>query len=103
MDFESFDLKRSDVMEERLGKHSTLTHHLDRLVTGGLVERVRGRDDRRTSSAVLTARGRAHLRKTGRIAYRMDAEFRSLFSPSELATLRPCRERIVGKYGEAGL
>ena len=69
-------------------ENSTLTHHLDRLVALGLVERVRGRDDRRTYSAALTAKGRAHVRKTARLADEMDASFRSLFSKQELETLQ---------------
>jgi DNA-binding MarR family transcriptional regulator len=81
-------------------ENSTLTHHLDRLEAGGLVERVRSRDDRRMSATVLTTTGRAHLRKTGKLAEQMDAEFRDLFSGDELQTLRDCLRRIVDKYGE---
>ena len=93
------------VSQRELARHlgienSTLTHHLDRLEGGGLIERVRSRDDRRTSTTVLTPGGRAHLRKAGSLAAQMDAEFRSLFSGTELETFRECLHRIVEKYGE---
>jgi len=89
-------------LARRLGiEGPTLTHHLDRLTAEGLVERVRGRDDRRTSSAVLTAKGRAHLRKVVSFADQLDAEFRSLFTKSELQTLRDCLQRIIDHYGRS--
>lgn len=89
-------------LARRLGiEGPTLTHHLDRLTADGLVERVRGRDDRRTSSAVLTAKGRAHLRKAVSFADELDAEFRALFSNSELRTLRECLQRIIDHYGRS--
>ena len=92
------------VSQRELARHlgiegPTLTHHLDRLTADGLVERVRGRDDRRTSSAVLTTKGRAHLRKAVSFANQLDAEFRSLFSNSELQSLRGYLQRIIDHYG----
>jgi MarR family transcriptional regulator for hemolysin len=84
----------------RLGiEGPTLTHHLDRLGAAGLVERVRGRDDRRTSSAVLTAKGRAHLRKAMKHAGERDIRFRSLFDLKELEVLEKCLRRIIDHYG----
>src|ERR1700722_806187 len=62
-------------LARRLGiEGPTLTHHLDRLTADGLVERIRGRDDRRTSRTVLTTEGRAHLRKAVGVADRLDAD-----------------------------
>ena len=94
------------VSQRELARHlgiegPTLTHHLDRLTADGLVERVRGRDDRRTSSAVLTTKGRAHLRKAVSFANQLDAEFRSLFSNSELQSLRGYLQRIIDHYGRS--
>ncbi len=87
-------------LAQRLGiEGPTLTHHLDRLTSEGLVSRVRGVDDRRTSSAVLTPKGRAHLRKAVRFADRLDAEFRSLFTHEELDSLRDFLQRITDYYG----
>lgn len=86
-------------LARRLGiENSTITHHLDRLEAGGLVERVRGRDDRRTSSTVLTAEGRAHLRRARVVADSLDAELRGLFSPAELETLQRCLQRTFESY-----
>jgi MarR family transcriptional regulator for hemolysin len=83
-------------LARRLGiEGPTLTHHLDRLVAEGLVKRVRGRDDRRTSSTVLTPKGQAHLRKVDRFADTLDAEFCSLFSEPELQAFRDCLQRII--------
>jgi MarR family transcriptional regulator, transcriptional regulator for hemolysin len=87
-------------LARRLGiEGPTLTHHLDRLTSDGLVDRIRGIDDRRTYSAVLTAKGRTHLRKAIRCADRLDDEFCSLFTPSELEDLRKFLRRISHYYG----
>lgn len=88
------------VLADRLGiEGPTLTHHLDRLVAEGLVERVHSREDRRVASAVLTARGRAHLRRADKVGERLDADLRSSFSASELTTLRACLARLTDRYG----
>jgi MarR family transcriptional regulator for hemolysin len=87
-------------LARRLGiEGPTLTHHLDRLTADGLVERIRGRDDRRTSCTALTAEGRAHLRTAVGVADRLDADFRALFTNSELHTLRECLHRVINHYG----
>jgi MarR family transcriptional regulator, transcriptional regulator for hemolysin len=96
------------VTQRQLARHlgiegPTLTHHLDRLCADGLVERVRGRDDRRTSSTVLTASGRAHLRRVVKFADQLDSEFRELFSPTELLVLQECLQRIIHHYGRTDL
>ena len=87
-------------LAERLGiEGPTLTHHLDRLSERGLVDRVRHTGDRRVSSAVLTAPGRAHLQKARAIADRYNAELQGLFGADELATLTACLGRIADRYG----
>ena len=91
-------------LARRLGiEGPTLTHHLDRLVAEGLVRRVRDVDDRRVSSTLLTAKGRAHLRKAVQVADRLDADLRCLFSESELQTLRDCLGRIAEHHGRSEL
>ncbi len=77
----------------------TLTHHLDRLAADGLVERVRGVVDRRTISPVLTAKGRAQLRRSRRVAERANAEMAALFTTSERRTLEGCLHRLTEHYG----
>jgi MarR family transcriptional regulator for hemolysin len=96
------------VSQRQLARHlgiegPTLSHHLDRLCAEGLVERVRGHDDRRTSSTVLTTRGRAHLSRVVRFADRLDAEFRELFSATELQVLQECLQRVIDRYGRTNL
>lgn len=101
-DIQSYPGVSQRELAARLGiEGPTLTHHLDRLAAAGLVERVRGRDDRRTSSAVLTARGRAHLRKVMKHASERDHRFRSLFDLKELEVLEKCLQRIVDHYGRS--
>lgn len=91
-------------LARRLGvENSTLTHHLDRLAAAGLVERVRGREDRRTYSTVLTDQGRAHLHKTTEQVQTMGKGLRSLFSPAELTTFESCLQRIIDQYGRTDL
>jgi MarR family transcriptional regulator for hemolysin len=91
-------------LARRLGiEGPTLTHHLDRLAADGLVKRVRGLDDRRTSSTVLTAKGRTHLRRVLAFADGLDADFRGLFSPSELQVFQECLQRVIHHYGRSGL
>lgn len=86
-------------LAHRLGiEGPTLTHHLDRLADEGLVERVRGVFDRRTSSTVLTAAGESHVRRAAKVADRVNTELRSLFSPGELETFEACLQRLADHY-----
>jgi MarR family transcriptional regulator for hemolysin len=99
-DIQSYPGVSQRELAARLGiEGPTLTHHLDRLTAAGLVERVRGRDDRRTSSTVLTPKGRAHLRKVMKHASERDIRFRSLFDLKELEVLEKCLQRIIDHYG----
>jgi MarR family transcriptional regulator for hemolysin len=77
----------------------TLSHHLDRLVAEGLVERVRSREDRRVWSAVLTPAGQDQLEVTAKAADAVDLELRSLFDEGEWQTLSRCLDRITNTYG----
>ncbi len=87
-------------LADRLGiEGPTLTHHFDRLAADGLIERTRSHEDRRVWSATLTDEGRATLARAVKVADRIDAQFRSLFSPEEMQTLEACLERITDTYG----
>jgi MarR family transcriptional regulator for hemolysin len=77
----------------------TLTHHLDRLAADGLVERIRGIDDRRTVRPVLTAKGKAHLRRSRKVAEGFQAEMDAVFTAEELCALRECLNRLTEHYG----
>jgi MarR family transcriptional regulator, transcriptional regulator for hemolysin len=72
----------------------TLTHHLDRLASDGLIERVRNQTDRRVSYVQLTPAGRAHLDRVEAFAVEQDKEFRSMFTPEEAATLTELLTRV---------
>ncbi|MDQ1427900.1 MAG: hypothetical protein QOK39_1376 [Acidimicrobiaceae bacterium] len=78
----------------------TLTHHLDRLAHDGLIERARNPADRRVSYVELTPAGQAHLDEVEAYAEQHDKEFRSLFSPSEAATLERLLNRIRDHFTE---
>ncbi|MHB8296230.1 MAG: MarR family winged helix-turn-helix transcriptional regulator [Acidimicrobiales bacterium] len=87
------------VLAKHLGLEApTLTHHLDRLVSQVLVERIQGSGDRRVFSVALTAAGSAHLREADKVGARLDTDLRSLLSAQELATLEGALERIVDHY-----
>ncbi len=84
---------------DRLGiEGPTLTHHLDRLASDGLIERVRKPSDRRVSYVVLTPAGQAHLDEIEAYAAWHDTEFRSLFSEAEAETLERLLTRIRDHY-----
>jgi MarR family transcriptional regulator for hemolysin len=79
---------------------ATLTHHLDRLATDGLIQRVRNEADRRVSYVELTPAGRAHLDRVQAHAGVMDKEFRSMFTPEEAATLTELLTRVRDRFTE---
>jgi MarR family transcriptional regulator, transcriptional regulator for hemolysin len=78
----------------------TLTHHLDRLASDGLIERVRNQADRRVSYVEMTPAGRAHLDRVEAYAEIHDKEFRSLFTDDEAAALALLLTRIKARYTE---
>lgn len=78
----------------------TLTHHLDRLSADGLIVRVRDTEDRRVFRVALTAAGTAHLDRAERHAARFDQDLRSMFTPTEIGTLRDLLTRIRDRYAK---
>jgi MarR family transcriptional regulator, transcriptional regulator for hemolysin len=85
----------------RLGiEGPTLTHHLDRLASDGMIERVRNQVDRRVSYVELTSAGRAHLDEIEAYAELHDKEFRSLFTAGEAVILERLLNRIRDHYME---
>jgi MarR family transcriptional regulator for hemolysin len=86
-------------LADRLGiEGPTLVRHIDRLVTEGLVRRVRDPQDRRVSRVELTAEGKEAAERYTAVANRSDAEFRSLFTAEELKTLYELLYRIQDHY-----
>jgi MarR family transcriptional regulator, transcriptional regulator for hemolysin len=91
------------VTQRELARHvgiegPTLTHHLDRLAADGLVERIRGIQDRRTVCPALTAKGKAHLRRSRKVAEGFQVEMDAVFTAAELATLREGLNRLTEHY-----
>jgi MarR family transcriptional regulator for hemolysin len=78
----------------------TLTHHLDRLASDGLIQRVRNLADRRISYVELTPAGRSHLDRVEAYAEVQDKELRNMFTPDEAATLRELLSRTRDRLME---
>jgi MarR family transcriptional regulator for hemolysin len=76
----------------------TLTHHLDRLATDGLVERVPHARDRRAWAVRLTAAGRRHLTATDAVADAHNEALAAMLSPDELAVVTTVLARIMDRY-----
>jgi MarR family transcriptional regulator for hemolysin len=76
----------------------TMTHHLDRLAADRLILRVRDPDDRRAYHVELTVDGKAHLDRIESHAAELDRQFRSQFTPAEIATLTELLTRIRDRY-----
>jgi DNA-binding MarR family transcriptional regulator len=78
----------------------TLTRHLDRLASDGLVRRVPHPGDRRVFFVDLTPSG--HERFTAVLAQiiPLDAELREQMTPRELATLRRILNRLRDRYSK---
>src|SRR4051794_5201163 len=71
---------------------ATLTYHLNRLESAGLVNRERDPSDRRAQLAELTDDGRARFSMLLQTVQDFDHQLRAGFSDRDLATLR----RLVG-------
>lgn len=78
----------------------TVTHHLDRLSTEGMIVRLRDPDDRRVSRVELTPAGKAHLDRVEGRAAELDRDFQDMFTVAEIATLRDLLARIRDRYGK---
>jgi MarR family transcriptional regulator for hemolysin len=74
---------------------ATLTHHLNRRESAGLVSRQRDASDRRTQQVELTPAGQAHFGALLETVQAFDREVRRVFSPDELATLRALLQRVA--------
>jgi len=86
-------------LAEQLGiEGATVTHHVDRLVSEGLIARERDAGDRRVWRITLTAEGRSQLQRASVIAEQVDTEFRSHFDAGELDTLELLLGRILDRY-----
>jgi MarR family transcriptional regulator for hemolysin len=80
---------------------STLTHHLNRLQTAGLVTRERDPQNRRVHQVALTAEGRARFRSLLGTVQAFDRRLRAGLTPEELATLRQLLQRLADSAEDA--
>jgi MarR family transcriptional regulator, transcriptional regulator for hemolysin len=79
----------------------TLTHHLNRMETDGLVTRRRDPDNRRVHRVELTADGEAAFRRLLQTVAAFDARLRAGFSARELTALRGLLDRLRTNVGGA--
>ena len=93
----------SELAESVLLSRSGLTRLVDRLEREGLIERATCPSDARGAFAVLTADGRAALRRAAptHLAGVRD-RFLKQFSPAELRQLTTFWERILPPEGDSG-
>ncbi len=73
----------------------TLTHHLGRMESDGLVVRTRDPENRRTHQVELTDAGRAQFGALLEVVQAFDRQLRHGFTAAELATLRELLGRLV--------
>jgi MarR family transcriptional regulator for hemolysin len=78
----------------------TLTHHLHRMETAGLVSRTRDPEDRRAQFVALTPEGRAAFTGMLDVVRDFDRRLRGDLSDAEVDTLRSLLSRLVADAGE---
>lgn len=72
----------------------TLTHHLNRMETAGLVTRRRDPDNRRVHRVELTEAGEAEFHRLRQRVVAFDARLRAGFADHELTVLRGVLDRL---------
>jgi MarR family transcriptional regulator, transcriptional regulator for hemolysin len=72
----------------------TLTHHLNRMETAGLLQRSRDPDNRRVHRVELTAEGEAMFHRLRQAVMTFDRRLRDGISAEELAALSAVLERL---------
>lgn len=77
----------------------TLTHHLDRLEKGGMIERSRDPDDRRAVRVELTPAGDALFRRLDEAAVGLDGRLRAGLSDEEIGGFRDVMRRLLENVG----
>jgi MarR family transcriptional regulator, transcriptional regulator for hemolysin len=98
-------LKRGDhAMQRELAAavgidDATLTHHLRRMETDGLVARHRAPDDRRNQVVELTAAGDDLFRRLLGVVTAFDRQLRAGFDADELAALQTSLARLRDNVG----
>jgi len=73
----------------------TLTHHLNRMESAGLITRTRRPDNRRVHDVTLTEAGHATFQRLLTTVIAFDEQLRSGLTTREVATLSQLLERLV--------
>jgi MarR family transcriptional regulator for hemolysin len=97
--------RQRDLAEAVGVEAATLTHHLNRMETAGLVTRERDPDNRRVHQVALTPSGEATFRSLVQHVATFDEQLRAGFSDDELAQLRGFLDRLranAARKGDAG-
>ena len=81
---------------------ATLTHHLNRMETAGLVTRRRDPDNRRVHQVELTASGQAAFHSMRQQVAAFDKQLRTGFTNEELAQLRGFLDRLRANAANGG-
>jgi MarR family transcriptional regulator for hemolysin len=79
----------------------TLTHHLNRMETDGLVTRVRDPENRRVHQVALTDDGREVFHQLLGAVVSFDGRLRAGFTDDELTTLRVLLHRLAANAAAA--
>ena len=74
---------------------ATLTHHLNRMETAGLVVRTRNPQNRRVHDVTMTEAGEGAFGSLLGVVRDFDARLRAGFSDRDLATLRELLQRLA--------
>jgi DNA-binding MarR family transcriptional regulator len=91
-------------LAERVGvERPTMSHHLARLETAGLVDRRRDDDDRRVVRVHPTAAGRRRLAKLDAIVGRLEADLDALLTGKERTVLEQALDRIAAAVDDGSL
>jgi MarR family transcriptional regulator for hemolysin len=78
----------------------TLTHHLNRMESAGLVTRTRDPQNRRVHRVELTEAGEAEFQRLLGTVIAFDARLRAGFTAEELASLGDTLRRLRGNAGD---
>jgi MarR family transcriptional regulator for hemolysin len=79
----------------------TLTHHLNRMEAGGLLQRARDPENRRVHRVELTAAGEEMFHQLRGTVVAFDRRLREGFSPDEIAKLGDLLERVLRNVAPA--
>jgi len=90
-------VKISDVARRLKRNPNSISMIIDRMEKGGLVERVRDLQDRRSVHLLLTEKGKEKLHKSSKVSWSLIARLTSCFSEEEMETITRLIEKLREK------